>query len=124
MRATLVSRLINKVVFSFEPEGLLYTSICTFSQVDNNIVLQYSRMDIVYTKCYTTQEAMTTPVFIYDTPKHIFLSQHPESTIFEVEINSKREVLIEKNGTYLKNEFKRLQQDPMYFYLKYCEIRH
>jgi hypothetical protein len=124
MRATLVSKLINQVAFSFEPDGLLYILVNRFSNGDDNVILEYSRLQITYTKSYTREEAMTTPVFVYNSVNHTFLTQQPEHTVFEIDISSKREVLIEKDGTHLKSEFKRLQDDPVYFYLKYCEIRH
>lgn len=123
MRATLVSALIDQVAFSFEPDGLIYISGKRFSNGDGNFILKYYRLEVAYTKRYTPEDASATPVFIYDNSGHTFYKTQPEHTVFEIDISSKREVLIEKSGSYLKNEFKRLKEDPLYFYLKYCETK-
>ena len=123
MRATLISELIDQVAFSFEPDGLLYISGNRFVNGNGNFIFKYGRMEVSYTKLYTPEEVSTTPVFLYDTSEHTFYKTQPENTVFEIDVSSKREVLIEKSGTYLKNEFKRLKEDPVYFYLKYCKIK-
>ena len=124
MRATFISNLINQVAFSFEPEGLLYVSVDKIINVDGNMIFKYSRLEVGYTKLYKKDDLLETPVFLYEDTNNIFREQQPENTVFDIDISSKREVLIEKSGSYLKNEFKRLKNDSVYFYLKYCQRTH
>jgi len=124
MRATFVSNLSPSVAFSFEPEGLIYISGDRFFNGDGNLVIRYYRLGNSYTKIYQREEAFITAVFLYKSRGNMFLSEQPALTVFDMDVSVKREVLIEKSGSYLKNEFKRLQEDPVYFYLNYCSRKH
>lgn len=121
MRATFISKIIPHVVFSFDPDGLLYISKGTRYHKDS-VFFCYARLDKTYYKTYKRDEAFATPVFVYESTRNIFLSNQPEKTVFELDICT-REILTEKTGSSLRQELKRMQKDSVYFYMKYCHIR-
>lgn len=121
MRATFVSNLIDQVAFSFEPDGLLYISKGKFFNADGNMILEYAREDVNFKKRYTAVDASETPVFVYEREDHMFLSKQPENTVFDYEIPT-REILFEKTCTFPIAEYRRMQKDSLYFYIKYSRI--
>ena len=119
MLATFISDLDYSVAFSFEPEGLIYVAGKKIFVQEDNLILNYSRLEVSYKKLYKKTEASKTPVFVFNPIDNYLRAKQSEKTTFDINW-IRREVLTEKTGAFLRSEIKRMQEDPMYYYWKYC----